>query len=152
MRTEAARRLLPCGCAIFLLLAIVAPRELARTSWERGGTVINDSPAGYVLVMSLCGAVALVALSVAMRRWRARIAAALLAATAFAFGTYVAGSYWANLAWGATGLEGRLDASMRSPPYSNRVPLLLPVFLFACIVGVVSALALAIDERRDAVD
>jgi hypothetical protein len=45
---------------------MVAPRELARTSWVEGNenafTRVNDDPSGYVGLLSLCGLIAVVAL------------------------------------------------------------------------------------------
>ncbi|MBA3416510.1 MAG: hypothetical protein H0U10_14915, partial [Chloroflexia bacterium] len=96
LRDEVALLVVAFGCAVFLLLGIVAPRELARTTWEhRGGTRINDSPAGYVGLVSLCGVAALAALTVGVvaRRWAvAAVVAALVAAAAFAYGAYVVGN------------------------------------------------------------
>jgi hypothetical protein len=149
MRTDAATRLVAFGCAVFLLLAIVAPRELARTSWERDGSITNDTPAGYVGAVSLCGIVALGALALGSRWRRARVAGAIL--VAFAFGVYVAGSYWVNLARGVVGLEGSMDATMRPPEYTVHFPLMLPIFLFVASAGLVGALTLAVqllDAKR----
>jgi apolipoprotein N-acyltransferase len=144
MRTDAAPRLVAFGCAVFRLLAIVAPRELARKSWERDGSITNDTPAGYVGAVSLCGIVALGALALGSRWRRARVAGAILAAVAFAFGVYVAGSYWVNLARGVVGLEGSMDATMRPPEYTVHFPLMLPIFLFVASAGLVGALTLAV--------
>src|SRR5581483_2378647 len=146
---DGARRV-AIGCAILLLLAIVAPRDLARTSWESGSTSINDSPAGYVGLLSLCGVIALVALAVGAWSRRTRIIAALLAISAFAAGTSIAGRYWENLARGVVGLEGRVDATIRPPDHTIHAPPLLPVFLVAAVTGFVCALVLAIQWRRSA--
>jgi hypothetical protein len=59
-------RVIALGNGVSLLLAMVAPRELARTSWVEGNenafTRVNDDPSGYVGLLSLCGLIAVVAL------------------------------------------------------------------------------------------
>jgi hypothetical protein len=142
---ELGPRLVAFGCAAVLLLAIVAPRELARTSWEQGHTMINDDPSGYVGLMSLCGLAALVALAAEAwsRRWA--VAAALVAAAAFAFGTWVAGTYWLGFPRGDRLREGQ---DMLGRKVEVHFPLLLPVFALAAGAGLVCALVLVIHGWR----
>ncbi len=138
------------ACAAVLVLAIVAPRELARTSWGElrgnGGSVINDSPAGYVGQMTLGGLAAGVALAVGAltRRWRVGSACALIAAVAFAGAAFWAARYRLLLSQGVMGLEGRQDTSGWSDGYPLDPPELLPVFFVIAIAGVLAALVLAV--------
>jgi hypothetical protein len=148
----AARTIAFC-CALVLLLALVAPRDLARTSWSVGGSdralvdsqagyAFNDSPAGYVGLVSFCGLVALTFLLVATWSRRARVAGAVLAVVAFGFGAWVAVNYARNLANGIGGLDGDLDPG--SPPMGAvDAPELLPLFVLVAVVGALAALALA---------
>lgn len=136
--------LLAIGCAGLLVLALVAPRELARTSWTQAGrdayTVVNDSPAGYVGLVSLCGLVALSALVVAAWSQRARVPAVLLAFVAFAGAAWVAVRYQRLLLQGAMGLEGRLVASGGTTGGVD-APELLPLFVLAAVLGALLAVA-----------
>ncbi len=145
MRRELALRWIAIASALLLLLASVMPNWFARTSWTSGArhsfTTIIDSPAGYVGLVSLCGFVAFVALAVAL--WRRWAVAAVLAAAAFSYGAYVAGSYWLGLSRGVALLEGRADSNKNSPEYTVHWPPMLPFFVFAAVVGVLVSLALA---------
>ncbi|MBA3415342.1 MAG: hypothetical protein H0U10_08980 [Chloroflexia bacterium] len=139
-------RLIGFSCAVFLLFAVVAPREFARTTWVEGkrnggGTRINDDPTGYVGLVTLCGLVALVALAVELwpRRWA--VAGALVAAAAFAGGAWVTAVYWRGFSRGDRLLEGQEMLGSRATAH---FPLLLPVFAFAALVGLVCALALVV--------
>lgn len=144
-------RLVAFGCAVYLLLTIVAPRELARPTWAEArpngdlGTRINDSPAGYVGLVSLCGLAALVALLVRTESWRGVIAAAG-ATVAFAIGAWVTGTYVLGFPRGDRLLEAR---ERLGPDAAASFPLLLPLFAFAAVVGLVSALALTIYRWQD---
>lgn len=137
------------ACAAVLVLAIVAPRELARTSWGElrggGGYIFNDSPAGYVGQMTLGGLAAGLALTVGAlaRRWRVGSACAVVAAFAFAGAAFWAARYRMLLSQGVMGLEGRLDTSGAAGMPIDP-PELLPVFLVVAVVGALAALALAV--------
>jgi hypothetical protein len=139
------------GCAIFLSLGIFMPNWMARTAWSRASRKhdfisLIDSPASYVGLLSLCGIVAFVALSVAV--WRRWAPAAVLAAAAFAYSAYVAGNFWLGLSQGLVLLDGRTTSEMVPPRWTVHWPPLLPVFLGAAIVGAVSALTLAVSWQR----
>lgn len=146
---EVGPHLIAFSSAVFLLGAVVAPREFARTTWEEGkrsgGTRINDDPSGYVGLVTLCGLVALVALAVELwpRRWA--IAGALVAAAAFGAGVLVVGDYWLGFPQGDRLLEAREMLGSRATAHS---PLLLPVFALAAGAGCVCALALVIHRVR----
>ena len=154
-RDEVMLRVIALGCAVFLLLAMVAPRELARTSWVEGNenafTRVNDDPSGYVGLLSLCGLIAvgaLVVLAVGVRvrsRRAVGATAALVAAVAFAFGLYVTGTYWLGFPRGTRLREGR---EMLGSGAEADFPLLLPVFALAALAGIVSAVALAVRELK----
>ena len=135
-------------CATLLLVAIVAPRELARTSWRYGEATANDSPAGYVDMTSFGGVIALAALVANARPRRPGLAAPLLAAGAFAVAAYGAGSCWLNLAGGAMAPEGRIDHALRASDVTVVFPPLLPVFLAAALIGLVCSAAAAVRARR----
>lgn len=142
---ELGSRLVAFACAVILLLAIIAPREFARISWEKGHTLINDDPSGYVGLLSLCGLIALVALVAEAwsRRWG--VAAALVAAAAFASGAWMAGSYWLGFPRADRLREGQ---EMLGRKVEVHFPLLLPVFTLAAVAGLVCALALVVHGWR----
>lgn len=133
------------GCAIFLSLGTFMPDWFARTSWSSGNyksrMAVFDSPASYVGLMSLCGLVAFVALAVALWR-RLAVATALVAAAAFIGAVYLTGSTWLSLARGTELLDGR--PAQMGPKWTVHTPTALPLFVFAAVVGVICALALAI--------
>ena len=135
------------GSAVFLLLAMFMPNWLARTSWSRANrrhdfTSLVDSPASFVWLVSLCGLIALIGLIIG--RWRRSPVAAVLAAGAFACGTYVAGNFWWGFSRGVILLDGRLSPDMGPPRWEVHTPLLLPVFLAAAVAGTIGALGLAV--------
>ena len=136
--------------AIFLSLAMLMPNWLARTSWSQGSrntvTTIVDSPASYVSQLSLCGLVALVALTIGW--WRRRPLAAALATGAFGYGALVAGISRLSVSRGEALLDGRPVTEMVPPEWTVHSAPLLPVFLLAAIACTISAIALAIAWRR----
>lgn len=137
------------SCAVFLLLGIAMPGWLARTTWESGDrngrSMVFDSPAGFVGLVSLCGTIAFVALAIGVWKRRWVVAAMLAAATAFAFAAYVSGSYWLGLSRGVALLEGHYPMDSN---WTVHWPPALPVFVFAAIGGAISALAVALYWRR----
>jgi hypothetical protein len=135
------------GCAAVLVLAIIAPREIARTTWEKGHTTVNDDPSGYVGLVSLSGLMALVALVAEAwsRRWA--IAAALVAAAVFAFGVWVSGTYWLSFSRGDRLREGR---EWLGRNVEVHFPRLLPVFAVTAVVGLLCALVLVVHGWRRA--
>ena len=142
---EFGARLVAFGCAAFLLLAVIAPREFARTTWWTRGTAINDDPTGYVGLLSLCALVALIALAAEVwsRRWA--IVAALVAAAAFASGTWVAVTYWLGFLQGERLREGQ---EMLGRKAQVHFPLLLPVFTVVAVVGFAFAVVLVFHGWR----
>jgi hypothetical protein len=146
---ELGPRLVAFASAAVLLLAVIAPREFARTTWMKGHTTINDDPSGYVGLVSLCGLVALAALAAEAwsRRWA--VAPALVAAAAFAFGIWVAWRYWLGFMQGDRLLEGR---EMLGRKVAVHFPILLPVFAVAAVAGLLCALALVVHGWRRAND
>lgn len=139
-RTNVALGWVAFGCSAFLLIAIVA----RRTSWVdetgRGSTTLIDS-GGWNIVVTLCGAVALVALAAGVLSRRLEVASALVAAFAFAFAAYVAGSYWLALLRGEVLLEGRSALGPEWSVYPSSAP---PVFALAALLGAMASLALAV--------
>jgi hypothetical protein len=81
---------------------------------------------------SLCGLAALAALR-SPRSLRARLAAALLAAGAFASASWAAVRYRRLLSQGVMGLEGRLDTTGWSAAYTIDPPELLPLFVLVAV-------------------
>ena len=146
-RTDPALRGITIVCAIFLLFAIMMPNFLARTSWERGkrnkSTVMVDSAASYVGLVSLYGLVACVALALGAWR-RLQVVSVLVAAAAFAGAAYVIGNFWLGLSQGIVLLDGRPVSTMGYPNWTVRWPPMLPLFALAALIGAVSALVLAI--------
>jgi hypothetical protein len=142
---ELGPRLIASACSAVLLLAIVAPRVFARTSWEKRNTIVNDDPSGYVGLLSLCGLVALVALAAEAwsRRWA--IVPALVSAASFAAGSWVAGVYWLGFSQRDRLREGQ---AMLGPKVEVHFPLLLPVYTLAAVAGLVCALALIMHGWR----
>jgi hypothetical protein len=131
------------GCAVLLLPALFSPREWARTTWITGRGSLNDSPAGYVWLVSLCALAALVALAVAARAGRLRPVAALVAVVAFGYGAFAVADYALHLWSGAMGVEGRIDPRRPSLGEFVDAPELLPVFLLLSVLGAVGSLAAA---------
>ncbi|HET7055506.1 MAG TPA: hypothetical protein VFI12_03535 [Thermomicrobiales bacterium] len=127
------------------------PDWFARMSWESRNknqlTVISDSPASYVGLLSLCGIVACVALALGLWQRRWVVAAMLVAAGAFAYAAYVSGSYWLGLSRGVMLLDGRLVQDMGSEMTAHW-PRALPLFVIAAIAGAISALALTVYWRE----
>ena len=140
-------------CAVFLLFAMIMPNFLARTSWASGktnrGTTIIDSPASFVMWLSLYGLIACVALAVGFwrRRWVV-VATTIVASVAFAGAMYVIVSYWLDFSRGVTVLDGHLVTEMKPPRWTVRWPPLLPLFALAAVIGAVSALMLAFSWLR----
>ena len=150
-RTEPVLRGITIVCAIFLLLAIMMPNFLARTSWESGkrnkSTVMVDSAASYVGLVSLYGLVACVALAISAWR-RLKVASTLVATAAFAGAAYVIGNFWLGLSRGIVLLDGSPVSTMGYPNWTVRWPPMLPLFALAAVIGAVSTLMLAISWLR----
>lgn len=139
-------------CAIFLTFAMFMPNWIARTSWSRANRrndfmSVVDSPASYVGLVSLWGLIALVALIVAV--WRRSVFTGVLAAVAFACAAYVLGNFWLGLSRGVILLDGTPTPEMGPPRWEVHWPPMLPFFVAAAIVGVVSALVLAIASWQE---
>ena len=146
---EAVLWLSAFGCAGFLTLAILWPIEMARTSWSQWqrnqGTVIVDSPAGYVGLLSLCGFITLVCLIFAHWSWRRTPLAVLCSAMINLIAVYVTVTYATALSRGEALVDG--SGSM-GPDWTVHWPLLLPVFVLAAITGFLCALGLTMRWRQ----
>ena len=149
--SEIVLRRVAIGCAIVLVFAMIMPNYLARTSWESGkrnkSTVMVDSAASYVGLVSLYGLVACVSLAIGALR-RQKVASMFVATAAFASAAYVIGNFWLGLSRGIVLLDGRPVSTMGYPNWTVRLPPMLPLFALAAGVGAVCALALAINWLR----
>ncbi len=128
----------------FLLVAMFAPREAARTTWLGNQENTNDSPAGYVFLLGACGLAALVGLGIAVKWPRVRVVCALLATAALAYAAYRMVASASHLWSGFMGAEGNLNRTSPWPKGSIDAPEMLPFFLLAAVVGAAGALAYAV--------
>jgi hypothetical protein len=143
MRTENALRWVAIGCAMFMFFAPFG----GRTMWVKGHTTATDAGI-YNAAAILSGVVALAALAVAF--WlRPRVVLSVLAAVAavaaFGLTAYVSGVYvWARMQgqmWVYGGWSISEGMGRKWTVYPAWGP---PVFATAALIGVVSALALAV--------
>lgn len=135
-------RLGSLACALVLVLAAVAPADLARTAWITDRVTVTDTAAGYVGWVAVLGLATVGLIGLGSWRPRVRVLAALLAAAAFGVAALVMARHWVGVTSGWLGAEGRMLTDADPAADWVQFPVLLPFFLVYALVGAACALAL----------